>query len=84
MDNLNSGYSNYVECAVSMYDFSLQFGLKLPTHEDDQWLPLAQILMSPQHVKILAKMLVENIEAYEIRFGPINTAELSITSNEQQ
>lgn len=84
MERLDRGYSNYVECAVSLYDFSLQFGLKLPGLEDGQWLPVAHILMSPQHVKVLAKMLLENVEEYESRFGPINATGLNITSNEQQ
>ena len=62
-------YVNSVGFTVSIYEFLLQFGLK----GDEKSAPrtLTRIRMSPQHAKVMAKLFLRNVKAYEQEVGPI-------------
>lgn len=65
-------YSNNVAFAMSAFDVSLIFGEIASTEggkvQVDQKL---RVTMSPQHAKVLALVMIENIKAYESNVGPI-------------
>lgn len=61
-------YSNEIQLAVSVFDVTIQF--KHNTPDDSEF--LGSITLSPQHAKVLAKVLNENLAQYEVLFGKIN------------
>lgn len=62
-------YSNSCAFAVSIYEFLLQFGIKADAKGDPT--PLVNVRMSPQHAKVMAKLFMKNVKAYEKEVGPI-------------
>jgi len=62
-------YVNSVGFTVSVYEFLLQFGLKGDQKTDA--IPLVNVRMSPQHAKVMAKLFMRNVKAYEKEVGPI-------------
>ncbi|MHA4132293.1 DUF3467 domain-containing protein [Bacillus cereus] len=62
-------YCNGVSVSRGLFDFELE--LKQNSSGVDQ--TLGTIIMSPQHIKALAELLMQNIEKYEDQYGPIPT-----------
>lgn len=59
---------------VSVYDIILSLSVTEPTiNKQTRTRLLANIIMSPQHVKALLIVLQEQIETYEKEFGTIPT-----------
>lgn len=65
-------YTNQVQVQGGIYDFALTFTNK--HQEDDK--EVACVVMSPQHAKVLAHMLVESIVNYEKEIGQIDISGL--------
>lgn len=61
-------YSNSIQVQVQMFDAQLKFGFQTPEgmHEE------RTVILSPQHLKVLATMLSGAVEQYELQFGEIN------------
>jgi hypothetical protein len=68
-------YANDTQIQTTPWDIRLIFGeiAEPPTEERPTVVitVLGQVRMSPQHAKLVAKLLVEQLEAYEKRVGPI-------------
>ena len=62
-------YSNFVLITHNPSEFLLDFARVMPGVPKAK--VYARILMNPQHVKSLEKVLSENIKKYESRFGKI-------------
>jgi hypothetical protein len=62
-------YSNRVGVDFSVFDFVLDVGMRVPGDEGQA--SLLKLVMSPQHAKVLSRILLNNIEKYEKAFGPI-------------
>ena len=62
-------YVNSVAFTVSVYEFLLQFGIK--TDQKSEPTPLVNVRMSPQHAKVMARLFLRNVKAYEREVGPI-------------
>jgi hypothetical protein len=54
----------------SVFDVILDFSCKKDSEGQED---IAKIIMSPQHAKVFANLLYENIRQYEEIFGIINT-----------
>jgi hypothetical protein len=83
-DDYRTVYSNNVAFAVSAFDVSLIFGEIAGVEADAlEVIQRVRITMSPQQAKVLAKVLVENLKAYEEKIGviPIPPALLMNPSN---
>jgi hypothetical protein len=68
-------YANQVRFEVSVYGFTLEFG---QTQQPPQGYkgpvptrPVVRVNMSPQHAKVMAKLLVNSVKAYESQVAPI-------------
>jgi len=66
-------YINSAFIQASLYEFMFKFGLKTDQKKDAE--SVAIIRMSPQHAKVLGKLLVKNVEAYEKDVGEIKLPE---------
>lgn len=65
-------YANVVQVLQNLYDFKLTFGQITGTKNGRlQVLGLQSIIVSPQHAKQLAKILVDNVEQYEKHYMPL-------------
>lgn len=67
-------YTNNVAFSVSAFDISLVFG-EIEGVSEGKILDVTQkvrVSMSPQHAKILATILVQNVQMYETKIGPIH------------
>lgn len=72
MDKMDRSYSNYVISEVSNFDVCLKFGVRnRDLVEKDSFDTVAEIFMSPQHLKALAIMLMNDVKVYEEQFGEI-------------
>lgn len=68
-------YSNFANIAVSTFDIQMKFGIKSPDSATPESAPdtiVSEIIMSPQHAKVFANVLLENIRNYEKIYGQIN------------
>lgn len=62
-------YTNGVSVGTQLFDFLLTFNVNHPDgYQDDEY----RVYMSPQHAKVLAMVLGENVKTYEEIFGAIN------------
>lgn len=61
-------YTNAANVELSLYDFKIILGVGNP----EGLTPAAQVHMSPQHFKVLVKIMAENLRNYEELFGTIN------------
>ena len=79
-------YTNGIQLKVSVYDVTLTLGVGTSVDPDRTVIkPVAQVVMSPQHAKVLASALETNVKAYEAAFGPIPEARPpSARANEPQ
>ena len=69
-------YADQVRFEVNIYGFAFEFG---QTQQPPQGYkgpvptrPVVRVHMSPQHAKVMAKMLVKTVRAYEEQVAPIN------------
>lgn len=62
-------YINSAFIQASLYEFMFKFGLKTDPKKDPESMVI--IRMSPQHAKVLAKLLIKNVDAYEKDVGEI-------------
>jgi hypothetical protein len=62
-------YINSAKILGSLYEFMFTFGLKSDPDIDPE--PIVKIRMSPQHAKVLAKILLKHVESYENDIGNI-------------
>ncbi len=70
-DDLKGKYSNLMQIIHTKDEFLLDFFLVSPP----QGILTSRVIMSPSHLKRVAKALQENIEKYEGKFGKIEMAE---------
>lgn len=72
-ENVGQGvYSNLALIAHSPAEFVIDFARVLPGMPKAH--VQARVIMTPQHIKSLAKALEDNIRKYEERYGEIKTA----------
>ena len=70
--DFRSIYSNNVAFAISAFDVSLIFGEIAGNEEGKLHVEqMIRVTMSPQHAKVLALIMMENIKTYETTVGPI-------------
>ena len=73
-EDVTNIYTNNVSVQMSVYDIILSLSVTEPTIDKQiKTRLLANIIMSPQHVKALLIVLQEQIETYEKEFGTIPT-----------
>lgn len=73
-ENSITYYANSVNIATNYYDIQLAFGNQsLDAGNSNKLIckEFCKIFMSPQHAKVLNKILTENIKNYEQKFGEI-------------
>jgi hypothetical protein len=72
-DDYRSLYSNNAVLAISSFDFSVTFGEIAGTDENGRLVvdQHTKIMMSPLHMKILVRVLNDNLKAFESNFGEI-------------
>ncbi len=77
-------YSNFAMISYSLFDFQIDFGLKLAYRKDDEkdLEELVSLHMSPQHTKAFLNLLMNNVEEYEKTYGEINLKLKGEESNE--
>jgi len=69
-----SVYSNNVNMTLTPFDFVFVFGENQGVKDNILSVDLhARVTMSPQHAKVFAQVLAENVAKYEQTFGPIVT-----------
>jgi hypothetical protein len=69
-------YANVVSVNVNLFDFVLDFGTRKPPEGEVMKDTPVRVYLSPAHAKVLAKLLQENVKAYEAEFGEIKTEPL--------
>jgi hypothetical protein len=62
-------YINSAFILASLYEFMFKFGIKSDPKKDPE--DVVIIRMSPQHAKVLSKLMIKNVEAYEKDVGEI-------------
>ncbi|MDG1570122.1 DUF3467 domain-containing protein [Bacillus cereus] len=62
-------YSNSVNVSTNIYDFTLRFEQKNPSGSTE----ICSIIMSPEHTKVLANVLMNSVQEYEEKYGTIPT-----------
>jgi hypothetical protein len=70
--NYFSAYANSVQLETTPWDMKFVFGLI--SEATDQKLVIedqCEVLLSPQHAKVFAAVLIRNIKQYEEKFGKI-------------
>lgn len=70
-EELKGKYSNFMQILHTREEFILDFFLVSPP----QGILTSRIVMSPGHMKRMAKALQQNINKYEEKFGGIEKAE---------
>jgi hypothetical protein len=66
-------YANNTQFQISPWDVSLDFGQIVGQTEDRRLLVenLVRVVMSPQHAKVIAHLLMTQLAMYESEFGTI-------------
>ncbi len=65
-------YTNSIDILLSVFDVVITLGqMKAATLEHVVVEQQARIYMSPQHLKVFAKLLTEKVRSYEDSFGTI-------------
>lgn len=70
-EELKGKYSNLMQILHTKEEFVLDFFLVTPP----EGILSSRVIMSPGHIKRVAKALEENIQKYEEKFGKIEIAE---------
>jgi hypothetical protein len=80
IEDLQTIYTNSINVSASNMDFTFDFGYFPPNRtivKDGQTvIPVdikVRVIMSPQHAKLFANLLITNIQQYESGFGEIHT-----------
>lgn len=74
--DLPSVYTNNVEVTATPWDFRLTFGEVVnATKSGITVRPNIRVVMSPQHAKAFANVLLNNVAEYEKRMGAISIPE---------
>ena len=72
---VNSAYADSVTFETSLWGVTLEFGKtqKPPPNYPGKTphVPSFRVHMSPQHAKVMAKVFIKNMAAYEEKFGKI-------------
>lgn len=77
MDSERRVYSNIVEVESCMLDVVLRFGNRDRAQaQKGEFDPLVTVFLSPQHAKLLARILTNHVEMYEQNFGPLPEIEV--------
>lgn len=63
-------YASGVEISTSPWDVTLRLSIREGDTPKDVRL-VATVVLSPQHAKVVAKLLAKNIDAYEQQIGKI-------------
>lgn len=63
-------YANSVNLTMSVYDVTLHFAQATGPDPEDQR-EQVNVIMSPQHAKVMIQMLQENLDSYEKEIGDI-------------
>ena len=72
-DDYRESYANSVQVCVSVWDFSLVFGLASSDSPEQVTIRNHQaIFLSPQQAKALWNVLGQNLAQYEQAFGSLN------------
>jgi flagellar protein FlaG len=72
-DDYRESYANSVQVRVSVWDFSLVFGLASSESPEQVTIRNHQaIFLSPQQAKALWNVLGQNLSQYEQAFGTLN------------
>jgi len=70
--DFRSLYSNNATCEVSVFDVRITFGESSKSGEESMNVDQrVAVVMSPQHAKVFANLLLNNIQAYEQKIGTI-------------
>jgi hypothetical protein len=70
--DIRTYYANSVDILFSVYDFALTLGQMRSRSLDSVLVEQqARLIMSPQHMKVLAKLLADKVATYEATFGTI-------------
>ena len=67
-------YSNEVMINTSPFEFEITLGLSSSNYQGVK--PVANLRMSPQFAKEIAKVLVEKINVYQDSYGKIKSSEV--------
>ena len=79
-DDYRESYANSVQVRVSVWDFSLVFGLASSESPDQVTIRNHQaIFLSPQQAKALWNVLGQNLSQYEQAFGTLNLEPQSVS-----
>ena len=71
-EDYREGYSNSIQVRVSLWDFFLLFGqIEQNSPEAVTLRNFQGVYLSPQQAKVLANVLVQNLQQYEAAFGEI-------------
>ncbi|MGA7616254.1 MAG: DUF3467 domain-containing protein [Thermoanaerobaculia bacterium] len=73
--DFRSRYANSARLQASIYDFTLTFGQISNDREKLECEEYAEIVMSPQHAKVLLQILQRNVAGYEEKFGELQIPE---------
>jgi Protein of unknown function (DUF3467). len=68
-------YANSARLRTSLYDFSFVLGEISADDDKLECEDRVQIVMSPQHAKVLLAILDRNVRAYEEKFGQLELPE---------
>jgi hypothetical protein len=67
-----SVYTNHAEITLTTWDFRIKFGeIEKLTPEEVIVSERVRVAMSPQHAKVLSRVLAEHVANYEKAFGEI-------------
>jgi flagellar protein FlaG len=79
-DDYRESYANSVQVRVSVWDFSLVFGLASSESPEQVTIRNHQaIFLSPQQAKALWNVLGQNLSQYEQAFGTLNLEPQSVS-----
>lgn len=76
--DLKGAYSNLMQIVHTKEEFVLDFFLTAPP----QGILASRVIMNPGHIKRMLKALEENIKKYEDKFGKIEEAQPSESTQE--
>lgn len=74
-DRIEARYSDFVLISKNALGFNLDFAQRVPA--ENQVHIVSRIALSPQHAKLLVRLLKQNVENYEQQFGEIKIPEKS-------
>ncbi len=70
---LKAAYSDVAFIQVTPFGITIDFGQQLPQAKRIE--VVTRVAMSPQHAKMLSKVLDDNVKKYEQQFGEIKVTE---------